>query len=261
MAIVNVNSAGLIDVSKPKNVSSSQSTSFTWAKTSNTPTLTYLDDNGVSWGCFIFNSSGTFRCTKEGMVKFLLVGGGGGGSVNNYSGAYFERNQGQGGGGSVIESEAKFVVGVYDITVGAGGVEAFASTGATGGTSSIKYLPTPSRRLSTDGLFIRATGGSGGSSSNPGPSIARGGTSGDGYAGGVTGGAIGSGATGGGAGGPGASDGADGPPVTSSITGTPTFYASGSGGAYVGSGNYGTHSGAPTRYGRNGIVVLCITSN
>jgi len=113
-------------------------------------------------------------------VSVVAVGGGGGGIYynNNNSNFTYAMNGGGGGGLAWYNNAAVTPGTTYDITVGAGGLQGFFSTGSTaGGASSVSFLPTSSfvanggaagryNATSSGGTYVGQGGGVGGASQN-----------------------------------------------------------------------------------------------
>ncbi len=142
-------------------------------KTSGTATTTTVgNDTVIKWTAV---GAGSFTITKAGWCSVLIVGGGGsgGGATPNYTNwgvatINYRGFAGGGGGGGVVARLVYFEEGVYNVTVGDGGVGPGPGIiGNTGGTSSIQTSGGANiNGPGGDTDFLYALGGGGGCGTN-----------------------------------------------------------------------------------------------
>lgn len=122
----------------------------------------YLMNNGISnyfiINCYTGSSTVNFTTSISNCIAIVVGGGGGGGSGANLSSISpnFFGGAGGGGGGSGVYN-AITLNGIYNISVGTGGVG-----GSTSGTSGTSGGTTTIKNSSNTTTYAQATGGTGG---------------------------------------------------------------------------------------------------
>ncbi len=221
-----------------------------------------------------FTASGSLTCTGTISGATVLVVAGGGGGHDNLSG---------GGGGGGVLTGSQTLTGTMAVTVGDGGLGAYAMGTTTNGNNSIFGTYTAiggGRGGSRDTGLVAGSGGSGGGGGSGATNSGGNGTGGQGYSGGAGTVELSTSSAGGGGGGAGGAGetatsqrgGDGGVGILSNITGTNTFYGGGGGGHsgyYMGVGGIGGGGnagwpgvantgggGAGSANGGSGVVII-----
>jgi hypothetical protein len=231
--------------------------------------ITEYSSGGINYKVHKFTGLDNFQVLSgSGTLDYLIVAGGGGGGGQT-TGSYYA---GGGGAGGLLQGSISTSVGVYPVSVGAGGSAGVSSTLATNGSNTIALGLTAvgggygGRGGNSNNTGGGAGGSGGGNGENAVTNVPGAGIPGQGYPGGGYPGTSSVYSSGGGATGSPSGFGAllGGPGLTTSISGTSTTYSTGGRCAFAptnassqtGDGGGGALTLASGGSGGSGIVIL-----